>query len=145
MLFWICVASYLDNLFTHIHTRKYNRNRDRTSQTFVIGRTHKNVQFRPPDRLTTQSEKNLDLAVRWPAFSLLSMPFWILAGTCHMVYCRWIQMIKDGQCLQIRVFSCNIRYGICKKRRSWNEKTKWKNLGKIIKNFFFQWITKLHS
>ena len=30
-------------------------------------------------------------------------------------------MIKDGQCLQIKVFSCNI-YRICKKQKIWNEK-----------------------
>ena len=86
---------------------------------YYLGRTHKNVWFRSPNRLTTQSEKSLDLAVMWSAFSLLGLSFWILASTCHMVHCRWTQMIKDGICLQIKVFSCNIRYGICKKRRSW--------------------------
>ena len=83
------------------------------------GSTHKNVRFRSPDRLTTQSEKSPNLPVGWSTLLPLGSPFWILAGTCHMVHRRWTQMIKDGQCLQIKVFSCNIRYEICKKWGSW--------------------------
>ena len=63
--------------------------------------------------------KSPDLPVGWSTLLPLGSPFWILAGTCQMVHRRWTQMIKDGQCLQIKVFSCNIRYEICKKWRSW--------------------------
>ena len=107
------------------------------------GRTHKNVRFRSPNRLTTQSGKSPDLAVGWSAFSLLGPPFFILAGTCHMVH-RWLtQRITDGQCLQMKVFSCNIRYGICTKRRSWKEKNETKKSQKNNKTFFFSMDHKI--
>ena len=77
----------------HTHTHENTTETDRTSQTFVIGHTHKNVQFRPPDRLTTQSEKSLDLAVRWSAFSLLSMP---LHGRWYMPH-GLLQMNPDDK------------------------------------------------
>ena len=109
------------------------------------GRTHKNVRFRSPDWLATQIEKGPDLAVGWLAFSLLDPPFWILTSTCHMVHRRWTHMIKDGQCLLIKVFSCNIRYEICKKRRSGNEKNETKKSQENNKKNFFRWIRKLHS
>ena len=101
------------------------------------GRTHKNVRFRSPDWLATQIEKGPDLAVGWLAFSLLDPPFWILTSTCHMVHRRWTHMIKDGQCLLIKVFSCNIRYEIARNEEVETRKTKRKNLRKIIKKFFF--------
>ena len=41
---------------------------------YGLGCTHKNVRFRSPDRLTTQSEKSPDLVVGWSAFSLLGLP-----------------------------------------------------------------------
>ena len=43
----------------------------RTLLTSFLGRTHKNVWFRSPDRLTTLSEKSPDFEVEWSAFSLL--------------------------------------------------------------------------
>ena len=55
----------------------------RTLLTSFLGRTHKNVWFRSPDRLTTLSEKSPDFEVEWLAFSLLGPPFSILTGTCQ--------------------------------------------------------------
>ena len=43
-----------------------------------------------------------------------------------------------------KVFSCNIRYRICKKRKSWNEKNETKKSLENNKKVFFRWITKLH-
>ena len=40
-----------------------------------LGRTHENVRFRSPNRLTAQSEKSPDLAVGWSTFLLLVCHF----------------------------------------------------------------------